>query len=154
RGVQSTSLGQAGTKALHEDVDAVDELEQTVAVALEVEDDRALARVRREEERAGAVDERRSPGAGVVALRRLALPPLRAQRSEQLRARRPGERGGHVHDAHAGERLEAQCGCTQTSAGPCAVWTSSTGSAPSLSATRIERTLRGSISETIRSIPR
>ena len=68
--------------------------------------ERALARVGGEEHRALAVPERRSPGAAVVArVRSLDLDDVGAERGEDLRAVRPGDRRRHVEHAHAGERL-------------------------------------------------
>src|SRR5581483_3250335 len=106
---EAVLLGGAGPKALHEHVGAVDEPHQLLGSlhAREVEDERALACVRGEEHRTLAVEERRPPCTRVVPAGRLDLDHVRAERGEQLRARRTGERGGDVDDEPPLERMEA-----------------------------------------------
>jgi hypothetical protein len=51
-----------------------------------------------------AVLERRSPGAGIVALRRLDLQHVGTMVSEDLAAVRPAQDAGYVEHANAGKR--------------------------------------------------
>ena len=154
-GAEAARLGKAGAKALHEHVCLVDEAQHDVDFLREVDDERALAGVRREEQRAVPVDERRPPGASVIAVARLDLDDVGTERAEELRARRPGQRRGDVDDADAGQRRELRHrGCTQIVAGPSWACTVSAGVAPSFAATRADRVFSGLINEMRRSTPR
>ena len=108
-GAETEPLGEPGAEALHEHVCGVDELEHALDLVREVDDDRSLAGVRGEPERAVVADERRSPRSCVITFWRLDLDDLRSERREQLRAIRPGERRRDVDDELSVERLEAQC---------------------------------------------
>ena len=78
------------------------------ALVLDVERERPLRAVRREEHDAAAREERRPPGARLVAAPwMLDLHDVGAETAEDLRAGRPGERRRQVDDANAGERREA-----------------------------------------------
>src|SRR5439155_2120927 len=68
-GAEAEPLRAAWAQALDEDVPALDETEQDSLPArlLDVERERALGRVRRQEHHALAVPERRSPAARLVA---------------------------------------------------------------------------------------
>src|SRR5581483_5978211 len=105
-GAEPELLCEAGPQALHEDVGAVGERAHDLRAAPQVERERALAGVGRDEERAVAVDERRTPRARLVAAERLDLDDVRAQRGEELRAVGPRVRGGHVDDTEPAERRE------------------------------------------------
>ncbi len=72
----------------------------------EVEGERALAGVRGEEHGSLSLQERRPPGACVVAGERLDLHDVGAERREQLRRRRAGEGGRDVDDLRADERTQ------------------------------------------------
>ena len=91
-------LGEARAEALHEHVGVVDELEHAVAVAREVDSHRSFSGVRGEPERSVVADERRPPGACVISLGRLDLDHVRAERGQELRAIRAGERRRDVDD--------------------------------------------------------
>jgi hypothetical protein len=107
---EAALVGEPGPEALDEDVGAVGEPEDGLEAGGvgQAERDRALARVRAEEHRADAVDERRAPRARLVAaVRPLDLDDVRAERAEDLRAVRPRERRRDVEHPQAGERQEA-----------------------------------------------
>ena len=106
-------LGGAGAQRLDEDVGAVDEPQQHLlaALVLDIQCERALRRVRSEEHHAAALPEARPPGTSLVAaLRMLDLDDVRAERAENLRRGRPGERRGEIDDADPRERPEAHPG--------------------------------------------
>ena len=95
------------THRLDEDVGAVDQPQQRLQtlVALDVQCERALRRVRREEHHAAAVVEPRSPGPGFVSpLRVLDLHDVRPECAEDLGTRRAGERRRQVDDANPAQR--------------------------------------------------
>ncbi len=96
-------LRQPRPQALDDDVGTVREPMQHVAPAPQVERERALPRVHRDEERPEPTRERRSPEARLVARRGLDLDHVGAERAEQLRAGRARVRGGHVDDADSVE---------------------------------------------------
>src|SRR5262249_3900504 len=99
--------GRPGTQALQEHVRTVDEAQQDVASALEVERERALAQVRRVEHHARVIPEWRSPRARLVAaLRMLHLDDVGTERAENLRTVGPGKRARHVDDPHSLQRQE------------------------------------------------
>src|SRR5262249_50089003 len=92
----------AGPEALNEDVRTLGEAEHGVAAGrrLQVERQRPLPGVRGKEHHAGAVVERRAPAAG--PLPRAPPPDLHhaaAERGQQLRAIRAGERTRQVEDS-------------------------------------------------------
>src|SRR5207245_2386320 len=107
-GAEAVAFRCSGPQALEEHVGLIDEAQHDLAPSLvaEVDRERALACVRREEHRALPFQKRRPPGARVVAGERLHLDDIGSERREQLRRRRPGEGGGDVDDAHAGEWVE------------------------------------------------
>ena len=97
-------------EALQEHVSPVHEPQQGIAAAWVAEGkaERALAGVGGEEHRALAVPERRPPGPAVVArVGALDLDHVGAERRQDLRAVRAGDRGRDVENAHARERGEA-----------------------------------------------
>jgi hypothetical protein len=92
-------LGRPRPEALDEHVRARRETEEDLPAPRrrEVEPERALARVRGEEEHAPAGRELRPPGPRLVASSRmLHLDDVRSERADDLRAVRAGERGAHV----------------------------------------------------------
>ena len=121
---EAALLRRARAQALHEHVGAVGEPQKRLEPArvAEIERERPLAGVRRQEHRALALPERRPPGARVVAAGRLDLDDVGAERREQLRRGRPGERRGHVDDERPLERAQrcAHAGRARMSAGLCA----------------------------------
>ena len=109
-GAEPELVGEPGPEALQEDVGAVHEPQQRLAPArvAERERERALAGVGGEEHRPLAVPERRPPGAAVVArVGPLDLDHVGAERREDLRAVRAGDRRRDVEHAHAAERGQA-----------------------------------------------
>ncbi len=103
-GAEAHALREPGPKALEEHVRAVDEAQDGVPAALVAQRDgeRALARVHGQEHRALAVPEGRAPRTCVVpGVRPLDLDHVGAERGEDLRAVRAGDRRRHVDDAHA-----------------------------------------------------
>jgi hypothetical protein len=92
---------RAGPQALDEHVRAgrMPQERRTAVRRLQVEHDRALAGVCREEHRG-------TPFTCLVATRPFHLEDVRAERREQLRARRPRERRGDIDDADVLERAE------------------------------------------------
>ena len=108
-GPEAEPLGGAGAKALHGDVRPVGEPQQRLEPLrrLQVERERALARVRGEEHDAAAFEEPRAPVARLVAAAgMLDLDDVRAQRAEDLGGGRPCERARQVEHADAGEGAE------------------------------------------------
>ena len=104
------ALGGARAQRLHEHVGSVDEPQQrlTALLVLEVERERPLGAVGREEHHAPALEEARPPRAGLVAPgRMLHLHHVGAEAAEDLGAGGAGERGRDVDDPDAGERREA-----------------------------------------------
>ena len=106
---EAEPLGRAGAQALHRHVRAVGEPQQRLEPLrrLQVERERALARVRGEEHDAAALEEPRAPVARLVAAAgMLDLDDVGAQRAEDLGGGRPGERARQVEHADAGEGAE------------------------------------------------
>ena len=108
-GAEAHALREPGPEALEEHVRAVDEAQDGVPAALVAQRDgeRALPSVHGQEHRALAVPEGRAPRTCVVpGVRPLDLDHVGAERGEDLRAVRAGDRGRHVHDARPRERGE------------------------------------------------
>ncbi len=108
-GAEAHASREPGPEALEEHVRAVGEAEDGVPAALVAQRDgeRALARVHGQEHRALAVPERRAPRTCVVpGVRPLDLDHVGAERGEDLRAVRAGDRRRHVDDARPREREE------------------------------------------------
>jgi len=99
---------------VHEDVGLVDEPPEPgepVGIT-EIEDDRALAPIDRVKRHRRAVDERRSPGAGIVAAPRLLdLDHLGAEIAEDLARHGPGQVLADLHDLDARERQQVSSPC-------------------------------------------
>ena len=114
---QAEPVEHAGAEVLHEHVGTVDELQQDVAVGLvlEVEGDRLLVAVGREEVRRLPVvlgaDERWPPATGVVAVALgLDLDHAGTEVAQHHRGLRPGQGAGEVDDEHVGERCAGHQG--------------------------------------------
>jgi hypothetical protein len=102
-GAEPELVRQAGTQALDEDVGAVDEPQQHLDTAAEVDCGRALPRVRRDEQGPQIAGEGRPPRARLVARRWLDFDHVGPERAEQLRAGRACVRRGDVHHTYARE---------------------------------------------------
>ena len=109
RVAKPTALGGARAQALDDHVGAAGELEQSgEAVRVgEVEGERALAGVRRQEEHSVLAPGGWAPAPGLVApVGTLDLDDVGAEHAQDLGAVRPRERAAQIEDADPGERLE------------------------------------------------
>ena len=104
--IQAPLLHPAGPEVLDQHVGALEQAQQRRAPgrAAQVDADAGLAAVEAVEIGALPAPERRPPGAGLVARRRLHLDHVGAVVGEQLGAERPRENAGEVDDPEAGER--------------------------------------------------
>ena len=109
---ESLRVGEARPEALHEDVRAVHDAPQRLeSVFGQRQRQRALRRVRREEEHARAVPERRAPVPCLVAgVGPLDLDHVGAERAQDLRTVGAGERRRDVHDPLPAKRQEPVVG--------------------------------------------
>src|SRR5204862_2633863 len=97
----------AGPEALQEDVRVLDEPEQDLAPALDVERKRALVQVRGVEHDARVLPKRRTPGPRLVAaLGMFDLDHVGTEGAEDLRTVGPSQRARHVDDPHSPQPQE------------------------------------------------